>query len=171
MNLIDESEKKFEELAKKYEEKNYVYSIIYIDMHGKDEDDVRNLLVELLTRINKEDNVIAYYGKILEPIKENDIVSTTAEVKLITKDLLSLSRICNKYNPFAIEILKPEKYVINANEAALLLLEASNQIYNYSEYIVKNSLDIDKLKKYLQEQENRKLLGKKLLEEFEKKKK
>ncbi|MEM4367995.1 MAG: hypothetical protein QXJ96_03470 [Candidatus Aenigmatarchaeota archaeon] len=166
---IEDSEKKFEELVKKYEEKNYIYSIIYIDMHGNNEDDVKNLLVELLTRINKEDGLIAYFGKILVPIKENEIVSTTAEVKLLTKDLLSLSRICNKYTPFAIEIIRPEKYEINANEIALILLESSNQIYKYSEYIIKNSLDIDKLKKYLQEQENRKLLGKKLLEKVEQK--
>lgn len=145
--------------------KGGVYAEMYIDTHSDSVEGVQNLLVELLSRIAKEEGVVFYVGKIGEPITQNEIVSATAEVKILTKSLYYLDKVCSRYCPIAIEILEPKELRLTANEASFLLLESGNQAYQYSQYILKQSMGTEKYAKYLKELENRKLLGKKLIED------
>lgn len=151
-------------------EKGGIYAEMYIDMHSDSEEGVKNLLVELLARIAKEEGVIFYVGTINKPIQDKDIFSATAVVKILTKSFYHLDKICSRYCPFALEIIEPKEIKLKASDAAFVLLESSNHAYQYSSYILKQTMDPEKYKKYLREIENRKMLGKKLIEEKTEKK-
>ncbi len=161
MELTKEMEEKVQELINK----GGIFCTIYLDMHGSSKEDLELLLVEALTRLGKDEGVLFYVGEIKEPLFNNDIYSTTAEIKLMVKNAFFLNRICSRYTPIALEIEQPKEITISATDLAFMLLDTGNMAYQYSQFIIQNAIDKDKLNKYLKELENRKLLGKKLLEE------
>ncbi|MBS3068534.1 hypothetical protein J4450_07545 [Candidatus Micrarchaeota archaeon] len=153
-----------EKLTKDTINKGGILSILYFDLHSKDKDKLQALATSFIDSILKQDGVVTAYGEIEEPLEQDGMFSTSIEVKVLTKDFLSLINICSIFNPITVEILRPNEVKITLDKAHELLMSVATNWFNIKRYItekVSSKEDIEHIKKYL---ENRELIGKQLLE-------
>lgn len=146
-----------------------VLTLLYFDIHGNSKEGLQNLGVGFIQKILKEPGVIYARGQIEEPIKEEELYSTSVEVKVLTKSFIDLTRICGAYSPFSVEILRPYGMKFSLDMLHDLLMQISTTTYEYKKYIFEKTSTKEDLEKYQKNMRNKMKLGKNLLEKKKKK--
>ena len=82
--------------------KGGVLCMLYFDLHSKDRDQLQQLATGFVDSILKQEGVITAYGEIEEPMEQENTFSTSIEVKVLTKDFLSLINVCSVFNPLTV---------------------------------------------------------------------
>lgn len=153
-----------EKLTKETIKNGGVQALLYFDLHGSSEEVLTNLSAGFIQKLLKEPGVVWAIGEIDKPIGEEGSFSTSIEVKILTKDIVSLAKLCANYSPFAIEILKPNEIRLSLDKAHELLVFLSNTTFDYKKYIIEKLSTPDDLEKYKKSIEHKVELGKRLLE-------
>ncbi|MCX6777719.1 MAG: hypothetical protein NT157_02430 [Candidatus Micrarchaeota archaeon] len=157
-------EEKVRHITEKILKNGGVLSLVYFDVHAKSEEVVKSTLVDLIARLLKEPGVVYAVGEIKETIESDGTFSTSSEVKVLTGDFASLSRLSARYSPIAVEILEPHEVRLTLGEAQNLLLSISETSQEFADYVVKKVLKGKDLEELNRKLAARSALGKKLLE-------
>ncbi len=168
VDLMGKSE--VDELTEETIAKGGILARLYFDMQSEKQEDLQPIMAEMINnRLLKSQGVIYCVGEIKEPIKLEDVYTTSASVTTLVKDIGSLVNISFNFVPAAIEILKPlDEIRISANELQSLLLDIANISINYSQYILGRVLSKEDYEKVMKDIKNREALGKKMLDEKKK---
>jgi hypothetical protein len=151
---MDEAEK----IKKETLEKGGVLAKFYFDVHSNQKEILKNLMLDLISNnILKEEGVVYAYGAIEEPIENNGLFSTSAEVTILSKGFLPLLNLAIKYSPFAIEVLEPYQKNFGAQELQEILLRVSEISSQFAEFVLQKVLS----------QEEKNELNKKILNRAE----
>jgi hypothetical protein len=151
---MDEAEK----IKKETLEKGGVLAKFYFDVHSNQKEILKNLMLDLISNnILKEEGVVYAYGTIEEPIENNGLFSTSAEVTILAKGFLPLLNLAIKYSPFAIEVLEPYQKNFGAQELQEILLRVSEISSQFAEFVLQKVLS----------QEEKNELNKKILNRAE----
>jgi len=142
-----------------------VLALLYFDVHGGSAEEVRNKMVEFVSRINNEMGVVTCYGEIKEPIESEGMYSTAAEVKVLTKDFNTLITLGIRYGPISAEILRPEVLKVGMGEAATIITNVANTAHQFSTFILNRMLSKEELEKFQRTMKQREEVGRKLIEE------
>ncbi|MEM3399534.1 MAG: hypothetical protein QXP42_01755 [Candidatus Micrarchaeia archaeon] len=141
-----------------------VLALLYFDVHGSDAEQIKNMLVDLIARITKANGVVYVRGEIDEALKIEGEHITSAEVSVLTKDFSSLVGVCLEYAPFGVEVLRPERIVLNLGEAQSLLLNVSQVSQEYAKFVLSKIMNAEERKKFEENLKKRAELGKMLRE-------
>lgn len=141
-----------------------ILAVIYFDLHANSKDAVKQLLVGSLAKLSKEPGVIYAVGEIDEPIESEGLFSSSAEVKILTKDYISLQTICAQYGPIGVEILQPYEIKLTLGEAQDALLRVAETVQEYAKIILDKIMSPEDKEKYQKALQQRAELGKRLLE-------
>ncbi len=139
-----------------------VIADIYIDIHGKDEESLKNLGVGLSKKISATEGVLYSRFEIEKPEKNKDVYSTYIQGRVLVKDFLTLARLCLDYSPVSIDIVKPDEIKLSLAEAIDLLMELSRTTYDYKHYIYTKVASPEDKKRILQSVVNRMKMGERL---------
>ncbi len=145
-----------------------ILAFLYFDIHGNSEEGIKNLGVGFIQRVIKEPGVVYARGEIAEPLKEEDIYSTSVEVKVLIKSFLELMALCAKYSPFSIEILQPNELKFSVDKLHDLLMFMANTTHGYKKHIFTKTSTPEDLKNYQKHIQNKMKLGKLLMEKKKK---
>jgi len=138
----------------------------YFDMQSEDKEKLQPLLVDLINeRLMKEPGIVYCYGAVEEPIKRDKYFITSAAVHVLFENIRNLVMIAFKYAPIGVEIIKPQKDLhVNVWDMQSMLLDVSQFSVDYSRYILEKVLSSEDMAKINQDLENRREIGKKLME-------
>lgn len=139
-------------------------ALLYFDLHAATADEVKNLMVGFISKLTKEKGVIYAVGEIDEPLEKGGVYSTWAEVKLLAEDFNALARIAAQYSPIGVDILRPERVVLDLGSAQGLLLDIANTSQNFTRMIMERVLSKEEVENYRKKMDARTEIGKKLLE-------
>lgn len=145
-----------------------VLALLYFDIHGNNEEGIKSLGVGFVQKILKEPGVVYARGQIEEPIKEENLYSTSVEVKILTKTFPDLARLCGAYSPFSVEILKPYEFKFSLDIAHDILMYISTTTFEYKKFIFQKTSSKEDIERYQQYIRNKIKLGKTLLEKKKK---
>jgi len=150
-----------------------VYAVFHFDAHGKDEESIRNSLVDFVSRLTKEEGVVFGEGRVEEALKKEDesLYSAIAEVTLFAKNFRSLLMLALKYGPVAVEVIKPEKMTLENEDLQGLLVDASLASQQFSTHILEKTMKPEDLEEFKKKMEARAELGRKAREKAARKKK
>ncbi|MFA5105567.1 MAG: hypothetical protein WC506_01270 [Candidatus Micrarchaeia archaeon] len=140
------------------------YASMYFDMHSSDSESLQHTLVGFIAKLKDQFGVKYVYGEIDEPIKSDELWSTSAEVKVLTMDLRSLVRLCVEYAPIGIEILKPVRPDIKVPELQSILLDISATFAEMNQTMLAKVLTDGEKKDLDKKMAHRADIGKKLME-------
>jgi hypothetical protein len=159
-----------ERIKKETIEKGGVLAKFYFDVHSNKKEILKNLMLELISNnILKEEGVVYAYGTIDEPIENNGLFSTNAEVTILAKGFLPLLNIAIKYSPFGVEILEPYQKSFNAQELQEILLRVSEISSNFAQYVLDRVLSPEEKEELNKKILNRSELAKKFFQNKEEK--
>lgn len=143
-------------------------SLLYFDIHGSKRETIQQLGVGFVQKLLKEPGVVYARGQIEEPLMNEDMYSTSIEVRILTKTLSDLARICSSYSPFSVEVLKPTEVKLGLDQVHDLLIDISTVTYEYKKHIIEKTATKEDLEKYKKNLENKAKLGKILMEKKKK---
>jgi len=138
--------------------------LLYFDMHASSEEAVKNIMVGFIAKLTKAEGVIYALGDIDKPIVHDDLYSASAEVKILIKDLASLTRICAQYSPIGIEILRPHDVKLTLGELQDALLSVAQLSSQFASVLMQKGLTQEEKALYEKKMQQRMALGKDLLE-------
>jgi len=158
---------KLEELFEDASKKGAIVSIIHFDAFAKDEAQAKNLLVNHIAMLSKENGVLYCEGNIDgEVIKtEENQFSAIAEATVVAERFQALFLIAIKYAPIAIEVLKPSKIELTMEDAQNILLDASQASQQFASYFLAKSMTKEEQENYKKEMQKRSETGKNILEQ------
>lgn len=139
-------------------------ALLYFDVHGNSKEVVRNTMVEFVSRLTKERGVIYAVGEIEEIIELNDMFSTSAEVKVLTRDFASLVGLAVLYSPICVEILEPHSIKLSIPEAQNIILNAAQTSQEFATFVLDRIMKPEELAEFKRKLANKAELGKKLIE-------
>lgn len=139
-------------------------AVMYFDMHGKSPDEIKNILVEFLSRLAGDPLTVWTYGEIEKPELFKGVYSTYAEVKVLVKSLRDLVNLVLKYAPLGIEILKPHTKKLSIGEMQTILMDLSTFSSNFTAMYMKKGLTEDKKREYTKNMKIREEIGRRLIE-------
>jgi hypothetical protein len=153
------------EVTDKAIEKGGVLAILYFDMQSQKSDDLQPIMADMINnKLMKSKGVLYCYGSIEEPLKVEDVYSTTATVNILFDGMASMMNVIFNFVPAGIEIVRPEKeFTISISALQSVMLALSQISVEYSHYIMGKVLkkdDFEELESLLKKREE---LGKKLL--------
>jgi len=159
-----------ERLKKETIEKGGVLAKFYFDVHSNNKDILKNLMLELISNnILKEEGVVYAYGSIDEPIENNGLFSTNAEVTILAKSFIPLLNLAIKYSPFGVEIIEPYQKSFNAQELQDILLRVSEISSTFAQYVLDKVLTPEEKEELNKKILNRSELAKKFFQNKEEK--
>jgi len=163
--------KEVEEVTQKALDKGGLLVKLYFDMESAKQEELQPLMVDLINnRWMKSAGVIYCFGAIDEPMKLKETYSTSATVNVLFKDLWSLVSVMFSFTPAGVEIIKPAReYVLKPNDLQALLLNVAQISLEYSNYILNRVLKKEDYDKISDQMKAREELGKKLMEERQRK--
>ena len=141
---------------------------VYFDLHAGSAEEVKNLMVGFISKLTKEKGVIYAVGEIDEPLEKGGVFSTWAEVKLLAEDFNTLARIAAQYSPIGIDILRPDRVILDLGAAQGLLLDIASTSQNFTRMIMERVLSKDEVENYKKKMDARAEMGKKLIEDGKK---
>ena|GEM_PF-5635881 len=153
-----------EKLTKETVRDGGVVALLYFDLHGKDKGNLTKVATGFVQRIIGEEGVAYAVGEIDEPLKQEDMYSTSVEVKVLAKDFSTLSRLCSSFSPFSVEILEPGEIRMGVGDAQELLLNISTVTYDLKRYIYEKVANAEDRAEFMKGVKTRMDMGKKLLE-------
>ncbi len=145
---IAEKAKKRRELAE--EDDNPVRLKVTIEAQGTERSSLERALTDIEGALRKEREFTIYDCVLEKLIQSGDHFSSFLEVNLSVKDFRGLMKLLFFYGPSTIEVLKPEKWTITADDLQDGMVDASNMIYGYNDFIIRQMT-----KKELQEFSNK----------------
>jgi hypothetical protein len=148
-----------------------VLATLYFDIHAKTKEDVQKLGAGFLEHFIKTPGVVYAVGEINEPIEneEGKNVSSSIEVKILTRNFLTLANICLEHSPFSVEINQPDNIVLPLNQAIELLGQLSVTTAEYKKNFLMRLATPQELAELQKQLALRAEMGKRLLEKGEKK--
>ncbi|MCK4319040.1 hypothetical protein KAW38_00530 [Candidatus Micrarchaeota archaeon] len=141
-----------------------ILALLYFDVHGNNKDAMVQMATAFIGKIVKEKGVVYALGEIDEPMENDGMLSTSIELKVLTVDFLTLTKLCADYSPFSLEILKPNDIHLPIDMIHELLLSISTTTLNYKKYILDKVASEEEKQNYALQIKNKVELGKKLLE-------
>lgn len=164
-----EAKKDLKKLTEDLVKQGGVQALLYFDIHAATSEDVQNLGVGFINQLIKTPGVVYAMGEIDEPlaVEEGKNVSSSIEVKLLTRNFLTLANLCLVYSPFNIEILKPDSVQIPLNEAHELLGQLSATTAEYKKTIITKLAKPEELAEFQKQLRLRAEMGKKILDKKE----
>ncbi|MBN2478127.1 hypothetical protein JXB01_02435 [Candidatus Micrarchaeota archaeon] len=145
-----------------------VLALLYFDVHGTSEDVVKNIATGFVQKLIKEKDVVYAYGEIDVPIKDNEMYSTSLEVKVLTKNFMALAAICSAYSPFSIEILKPDRFNFTIDQIHDILIFLSSSSLQFKKFILEKISTKEEIESYKRSLQNKAKVGERLLKKKEK---
>jgi hypothetical protein len=157
-----------DEVTAKVLAKGGVLVKFYFDMHSKEESGLQPVMADLINnRLMKTAGMVYCYGSIDEPIKSEDMFSTTAIVTALVDTLENLVQIVFTFAPAAVEVVKPTgDYVVKQSQLQSLLVSMASISMNYSQYILSNTLSKEDLEKVKGDIKSREELGRKIMDKL-----
>jgi len=158
-----------EKLTKDTIKNGGVLALLYFDVHAKDKESVQNLGAGFIKHLLENPGVAFALGEIDEPIEggEGENVSSSIEVKILTKDFTTLANICMENSPFTIEILRPDHIDLSLNQAHGLLSNISATTAEFKRQILMKVSSKEEIAEFQKQLHARAELGKKLLKKKE----
>ncbi len=153
-----------DKLTEKTVEEGGVLAILYFDIHGTDKDTLVQLSTGLVQKILTQAGVVFARGEIDEPMKQEELFSTSLELRVLTQDVTSLAQLCADFSPFSLEILEPQDFKVPASHMQDLFMFVSSHSHDYKKYILQKMSPPEKGAEYAKNLHARAELGKKLLE-------
>ncbi len=141
-----------------------ILALLFFDVHGNNKDAMIQMATAFIGKIVKEKGVVYAIGEIDEPMENNGMLSTSIELKVLTIDFLTLTKLCADYSPFSLEILKPDNIRLPIDIIHELLLSISTTTLNYKKYILDKVASEEEKQNYALQIKNKVELGKKILE-------
>ena len=138
--------------------------LMYFDMHGNSPEIVQNSLVDMIAKLTQEPGVVYATGEIEEPIRYEELYSSSAEVKLLARDLNSLVNVCFRYGPIGIEVLRPEEIKLELPQLHELLLNVSQTSQEYTKFVYEKLMTPEEREMFNKKLVNKAELAKKLVE-------
>jgi hypothetical protein len=144
-----------------------VYATLYFDIHTKSKEKAQEIGAGFVETLLKEPGAVYAIGEIDEPIQNEDLYSTTVEVKFLAKSFAHLTNVVAIHSPFSIEIIAPDEVHMSLDQAHTLLTNVSTTTSDYKKYILEKVTSQEELEKYQRILEQKAELGKRLLEKKE----
>ncbi|MEW6528825.1 MAG: hypothetical protein AB1391_02975 [Candidatus Micrarchaeota archaeon] len=158
-----------DKLTKDTIENGGVLAFIYFDLHASKKETLQELGAAVVQKILGEEGVVYALGEIDEPIENNNLLSSSIEVKILVKGFQNLAKICGNYSPFSIEIIRPNEIKMSIDKAHATLMDISTNNYELKKLVLEKVYTKDDLEKFKKTIDARIQIGKKLLENLEKK--
>lgn len=155
--------KSIDELTKDALSEGGVLALLYFDLHGNSKEAVKNIMVGFVGKLTQRGGVIYALGEIDEVIKDEELFSTSAEVKLLARDFSTLLNVCAEYSPIGVEILKPDRIKMTLGEAQGVLLNVATLTQSFTKMLVEKVMTPEEKKVYGRKLAQREEIGKKLL--------
>ena len=169
--IIMEKKKSLEDVTNEAIKNGGYLAMMYFDLHAATADEVKNLMVGFIGKLTKEKGVLYAVGEIDVPIEKGGVYSTWAEVKVLAEDFNALARLSAQYSPIGIDILRPERVILDLGMAQGLLLDIASTSQNFTRMIMDRVLSKEEIENFRKKMDARAEMGKKLLENSEGKKK
>lgn len=144
-----------------------VLTLLYFDLHGNQKEALQKLGVGFVQKILQEPGVRYAQGEIDEPLESQGLFSTSVEIKVLTRDIATLARLCGSYSPFSIEILQPDEFVISLSEMHEILMFLGATTHDYKKYIMEKVASPEEKERYKKSLEQRLKIGEKLMSKKE----
>lgn len=163
---MSEKKKSIKEITDQAIRDGGVLALLYFDIHATTKEDVQNLGVGFVDHVIKTPGVVYALGEIDEPIggEEGKNYSSSIEVKLLTKDFITLANLCLTHSPFTVEIVKPNTINLQLNETHELLSLLGATTAEYKKTILSKIAKPEEIAEMQRQLKIRAELGKKLLE-------
>ncbi|MFH1307081.1 MAG: hypothetical protein ABIH83_05525 [Candidatus Micrarchaeota archaeon] len=154
--------KKFEQLKHDVIRDGGFFVYFYFDMHAGNKEALQNIMVGFVSKITKEAGVRMAVAEIDEPIKREELFSTTAKVSMLVSGFSDLMRLTMTYTPIGIEVEEPLDAKIDAGEMqnALMGISATSQQLTY--HILTKTMNEEQKKSFEKKMAAKGELGKKL---------
>jgi hypothetical protein len=156
--------KPVEEMDDEIIKKGGLLTIVYFDIHGNSPEIIQNSLVDMVGRLTHEFGVVYARGEIEEPIEYEGMHSTSAEVRLLVRDLNSLVNVCFRYGPIGIDIIRPEEFKLTVPQLHEILLNISQTSQEYSKFMYDKIMTPEDRVKFNKQLINRAELAKRIVE-------
>lgn len=163
--LIGKDSAQREKLDKEFTGRGGVLSILYFDLHAASGEVIKQLGTALVQKLIQEEGVVYAIGEIDEPIRNDNLLSSAVEVRLLVRNFSPLARICGNYSPFSVEVLKPDEIKLSIGRAHELLSQISVNNYELKKLILEKVYTKDDLEKFRKSVGARLNMAKKALEE------
>lgn len=143
-----------------------VLALLYFDIHAKDKESVQQLGAGFVKHILEKPGVAFALGEIEEPMEgeEGQNFSSSIEVKILTKDFLTLANICMENSPFTVEILRPDTIELPLNQAHGLLSNIAATTAEYKRTILTKVASPAEIAAFQHQMKIRAEMGKKMLD-------
>ncbi|MFA6530648.1 MAG: hypothetical protein WCT31_02870 [Candidatus Micrarchaeia archaeon] len=159
-----------DKLTKETIAKGGILSVLYFDLHGTSGGILQELGAGFVQKLLKEPGVVYAVGEIDEPLlsEEGKFYSTSVEVKMLTKDFISLLNLCTSHCPYSLEILRPNEMRFTVDKLHEILMHASATTFEYKKHIIEKMSTKQELEMYKLNIQQKIALGKKLSENKQK---
>lgn len=166
---MSEKKKTVKEITDKAIRDGGVLAMLYFDIHAAKKEDVQNLGVGFVNHVIKTEGVIYALGEIEEPVPggEGKNYSSSIEVKVLTRDFVTLANLCLTHSPFSVEITRPDRINLQLNEAHELLGLLGATTAEYKKAILTKIAKPEEIAEMQRQLKIRAELGKKILEKKE----
>jgi len=156
-------EKDINKLIEKTVKDGGALTLLYFDLHGNQKEVLQKLGVGFVQKILQEPGVKYAQGEIDEPLAGNGVYSTTVEIKVLTKDIVTLARLCANHSPFSVDVLQPSEFILSISDLHEILMYLGAVTHDYKKYILEKVSSQEEKEKYRKNMENRIKMGEKLL--------
>ncbi|MFH1394447.1 MAG: hypothetical protein ABII71_03750 [Candidatus Micrarchaeota archaeon] len=146
-----------------------VLALLYFDIHAKDKEAVQTLGAGFVKHLLENPGVAFALGEIDEPVEaeEGQNCSSSIEVKLLTKDFLTLANICMENSPFTVEILRPDTIELPLDKAHHLLGNIAATTAEYKRMILTKVASPAEMAEFQKQMKARAEMGKRILQKKE----
>jgi len=122
-----------------------IKALMIIEVIGKPPEHLVKTLNDLIKKIDEEDGVKVIEKKVNEPIlmkEQKDFFASFAEIEVEVETIMHLVGLMFKFMPAHIEIIYPEKIVLENNGWNEILNELARKLHGYDE--VARIIEIEK---------------------------
>ncbi len=130
---------------KEHIQKGFIHTRVVLEIIGKPKEHVEKAINGYIEKINKNENLIIIAKQVSEikQVKDKDLFSVFSELEILVKGFKSLTQFCFNYMPASIEILEPNRLIVDANKMTNLFNDFQGKLHK-----------ADFLAKSLQQQNN-----------------
>ena len=158
------AQKSVDEITNNAIKEGGILTLLYFDLHGNSKETVRDIMVGFVGKLSKEKGVIYALGEIDEPIVDGELFSTSAEVKMLVLDFVTLVNLCARYAPIGIEILRPYELKLPLSQVQAALLNVSTVTSEFTSMYMEKMMTPEEKQEYGRKLRHRMEIGKKLIE-------
>ncbi len=118
-------------------DENKVRLKIIIEGKALNENSLNKMLSQIIEALKKDSDFLLYDFKQETPLKEGEYYSNFIEVNLSLKDFSAITKLVFFYAPTSIEVVKPAKIELTAQDLQDSLITMTDMVHAYSQYILK----------------------------------